>query len=127
MSDVTASLADHVYFTILATEDKSVRAYLQKRADRPNPPFAAKHRDPRNRPEGYAAYREGFIYFDPDEVLVEKGDALLPKKRASLGALLEEDPEILTELEKARQRTLMFQNCHLDSELALSAFLLKKD
>ena len=50
----------------------------------------------------------------------------MPKKRAALGALLEEDPEILTELEKARQRTLIFQNCHLDSELALVSFFIEK-
>jgi len=116
-----------IYFNLLSTVDRKVRAYSQKRdvKDRPNPPQEARYRDPRNRKDGYANYKVGKVYFNFDEVcLMSKGD-ILPKECKSLSELLD-DSDILSDAEKTRQKSLIFYNCAHESEVGLKDQLIEK-
>jgi len=74
------NVGNRSYFNLLSTADGTVHAYSQKRdvKDRPNPPLEARYRDARNRKEGYANYKVGKVYFNPDEIYVRKEEKLLP-------------------------------------------------
>jgi hypothetical protein len=70
------------YFDLHQAVDGSTEAYHQKRTvhDKPNAPRSAVLRDPQHRPQGvgYADYRIGRWYFDPDQVTVKSGQKTYP-------------------------------------------------
>ncbi|MGH3597688.1 MAG: hypothetical protein ACRDUT_17305, partial [Mycobacterium sp.] len=107
----------HFYFNQLFTSDRKVKVYIQKRtvSDRPNPPHSATYRDPQNRPTGYADYKIGKAYFNPDEIVVKKGqEASKPSPQHTLRAFINVER---TEEEKKRERTLVFFHATHESEL----------
>ena len=65
--------SDQAYYQECYPKDGSnVKLYVQKRtvANLPNPP-AGKWSVKNNRKEGYADYRVGMLYIDPDQVVVK--------------------------------------------------------
>ena len=122
------NIQNRSYFNLLSTADGTVHAYSQKRdvKCRPNPPLEARYRDARNRKEGYANYKVGKVYFNPDEIFVWKDEKFLPREKISLSEMLDKDENILSREEKIKQRSLIFYNCAHNDEVGLKGQLIEK-